>query len=156
MLKYLVLSLFVVSLLLTSCYQYKKEDLIKYIKAENVKAVKHLIKKGADVNKPEIQGGWSPLHYAAQYGNAEIVKVLLDAGANPNYSGSANLEDSVVINTTPLTVAGTCKTIIENPTMFTYAKFADPVLDKRLRDPKSIKLYEEVYKLLDPVTNGPK
>jgi hypothetical protein len=40
--------------------------------------------------------------------------------------------------------------------MFTYAKLADPILDKRMKDPKSIKLYEDVYKLLDPVPNEPK
>ena len=36
-----------------------------------------LIKKGADINKT----GWTPLHYAATNGHAEIVRLLLDENA---------------------------------------------------------------------------
>ena len=36
-----------------------------------------LIKKGADVNKT----GWTPLHYAASGGNADIIKLLLEKNA---------------------------------------------------------------------------
>ena len=28
--------------------------------------------------------GWSPLHYAAERGRTELVKLLLEGGANPN------------------------------------------------------------------------
>lgn len=37
-------------------------------------AVRQLIARGADVNKP----GWTPLHYAATNGNLEIIQLLLD------------------------------------------------------------------------------
>ncbi|MCF7695887.1 ankyrin repeat domain-containing protein [Mycetohabitans rhizoxinica] len=36
--------------------------------------VKHLIEKGAEVNK----SGWTPLHYAATTGQDEVVKLLID------------------------------------------------------------------------------
>lgn len=44
---------------------------------ENTAAVKALIAKGAEVNRP----GWTPLHYAAASGNNEIVQILLDKSA---------------------------------------------------------------------------
>ena len=28
--------------------------------------------------------GWTPLHYAAEYGRTETAKALLEGGANPN------------------------------------------------------------------------
>jgi len=59
----------------------------------NLKAVKSLISKGADVNKKAITG-LTPLLFAVEGGNLEVVKVLLDAGANvnatPRYGGSLN------------------------------------------------------------------
>ena len=36
--------------------------------------VAKLVKKGADVNKT----GWTPLHYAASYGHAEVIKLLIE------------------------------------------------------------------------------
>ncbi|MBI1216666.1 MAG: hypothetical protein GC185_12720 [Alphaproteobacteria bacterium] len=49
----------------------------------NVKAVKRLLKQGAD---PDAQAGngLSPLHQAAFWGETEIVDLLLKAGADPN------------------------------------------------------------------------
>lgn len=47
------------------------------------------IKKGANVNFTSkgflpSQGNWTPLHYAAEKGYADIVELLLKKGANPN------------------------------------------------------------------------
>ena len=33
---------------------------------------------------PEVGAGWTALHYAANTGQADLVKLLLDDGANPN------------------------------------------------------------------------
>ncbi len=52
-----------------------------------------MIDKGADVNKP----GWTPLHYAATSGNAQIIKILLE-----NY---AYIDAESPNKTTPLMMA---------------------------------------------------
>ncbi len=45
--------------------------------------VKLLLSKGADVNSTD-DVGWSALHYAAHHGHTEVVKTLIQAGANLN------------------------------------------------------------------------
>ncbi|KAG0192158.1 hypothetical protein DFQ28_010039 [Apophysomyces sp. BC1034] len=55
--------------------------------------VKHLIDKGAEVNKP----GWTPLHYAATTGQDKLVKLLLDH--------SAYIDAASPNGTTPLMMA---------------------------------------------------
>ena len=48
-----------------------------------VSVVKKLLAKGADLDNP----GWNALTYAATGGQNDVVRVLLDAGANVNASG---------------------------------------------------------------------
>ncbi|KAF6198778.1 hypothetical protein GE061_006800 [Apolygus lucorum] len=43
-----------------------------------------LILKGTNVNARQIINGWTPLHWAAKRGRAEIVRYLLEKGADPN------------------------------------------------------------------------
>jgi ankyrin repeat protein len=87
----------------------QNDDLIKACLAGNITEVKSLVEKGANVNyanasgtaiqaslmQPEIlqyligKGARqaednSPLVLACTYGNAEVIKILLDAGADPN------------------------------------------------------------------------
>lgn len=49
--------------------------------------VRYLIQKGANVNLANGYG-WTPLMYAANYGNMESVKMLIEAGANINATNS--------------------------------------------------------------------
>jgi ankyrin repeat protein len=42
-----------------------------------------LIDAGADVNSRELTLGYTPLHFAAHFGNAELVEFLLGKGADP-------------------------------------------------------------------------
>lgn len=49
----------------------------------DAKEVLHLIRLGADVNKPNLNGV-TALMYAAENGHLNIVKILLDKGAEPN------------------------------------------------------------------------
>ena len=87
---------------------------------DRVEIVKVLIAAGTDVNKKTLVGkptlcfmrdahlkGETPLHRAAAYGNAVIIKMLLDAGAEPSTKdangdtpiswGSWHLRDSTVL-----------------------------------------------------------
>jgi uncharacterized protein len=88
--------------------------------ADRAEIVKVLIAAGTDVNKKTMAGiptlcfmrdaylkGETPLHRAAAYGNAAIIKMLLGAGAEPSAKdangdtpiswGSWHLRDSVVL-----------------------------------------------------------
>ncbi len=55
------------------------EGLIKAIRQENYKKAKFYIKLGADVNKDN-----QPLKIAVAKSKADITKLLLDSGADPN------------------------------------------------------------------------
>ena len=48
-----------------------------------------LIRYGADVNYVDDEYRSTPLGYAARWGHVEMVKVLLDSGADPNKSGAS-------------------------------------------------------------------
>lgn len=64
------------------------------IKHKNVDCVRVLIESGADVNL--INGiGETPLHYAADTGDNDIIKLLLEHGANINYQ-SVNLKHTAL------------------------------------------------------------
>ena len=45
-----------------------------------------LIKEGANPNTQD-HNGWTPLHEVAQRKRLDLVRLLLDAGANPNIPG---------------------------------------------------------------------
>lgn len=59
------------------------EALLVAARKSDVAAVKELLAKGADVNA-KTQYGATPLSYACDRGNLEIVKLLLEHGANVN------------------------------------------------------------------------
>jgi ankyrin repeat protein len=59
----------------------------------NVGAVQKLLAKGAKVNRQ----GWTPLHYAAAGGHGEIVRLLLERGAE--------IDAVAVLGVTPLIMA---------------------------------------------------
>ncbi|MGB8508763.1 MAG: ankyrin repeat domain-containing protein [Pyrinomonadaceae bacterium] len=56
-------------------------QLLEVIKAENLDAAKAALEAGADVNETDEQG-WTPLNWAAGKGNAELVSLLVEKGAD--------------------------------------------------------------------------
>jgi ankyrin repeat protein len=61
----------------------EESSLAKAIKDGKLAVVVELLKRGADVNALDSSGD-TPLYIAAGKGNPELVKLLLDAGADPN------------------------------------------------------------------------
>ena len=58
--------------------------LFSAVSSNKIKAVHHIVKRGVSVNISSIQSGNSPLHLAAKYGYTDMIRFLLDNGANPN------------------------------------------------------------------------
>jgi len=61
------------------------DQLIRAAEKDSVAAVELLIELGFDVN---ARSRTAPLHEAAMHGNVEIIRLLLDHGADPNVRGS--------------------------------------------------------------------
>lgn len=59
--------------------------LFRAVLHNKIRPTKIAIKSGADVNVEDEEGGETPLHCAAYWGNIEIVKVLLENGAEVNH-----------------------------------------------------------------------
>src|SRR5262245_3410295 len=59
------------------------EELVRAVALRDVNKVKELIAAGVPVNEPDSSGDF-PLIDAAQRGSTELVKLLLQAGANVN------------------------------------------------------------------------
>jgi len=53
------------------------------VSKQNLEAVQLLLKFKADASTQSFPNGTAPIHVAAQYANPQIVKLLLDNGANP-------------------------------------------------------------------------
>lgn len=59
-------------------------SLLNEVKKENIDGVKALIKSGVNIKYSEGKNGVSALHLASSQGNLELVKIILDAGADIN------------------------------------------------------------------------
>jgi ankyrin repeat protein len=156
--KPLFISVLVFSLLLFSGCRPNPASLIAAVKADNTEDARKLIEKGADANSRESPGGWSVLHYAARNGNAEIVQALLNAGANPNYSGTMERQTGSAVSLRPLLLAQATLDLVNqlqpSETEANLRKYGldDPTLLKRMKEPKAAERYRKVVELLAKVT----
>jgi uncharacterized protein len=85
----LLMTLLVVGILSIAGYyvyrtQYLPSELRVAASSGSVQRVEELIRKGVDVNRELGLPSNSPLNRAIEAGNAAVVEVLLNAGANPN------------------------------------------------------------------------
>lgn len=81
---------------LKPCFNDRNKDrLFRAVKLGNAKEVKKLLETGQASVEERHPLGWTPLMLAAVSGKAEIVSVLLEAGADPN----AEEEFQTVYNT---------------------------------------------------------
>src|SRR5581483_4993278 len=68
-----------------------QEQLTSAVFGSRTKEVGALLSRGADVNGPDKRGT-TPLYKASVQGKTEIVRVLLDAGADPNLDSGGETE----------------------------------------------------------------
>ena len=59
-------------------------SLIEWVEKGEMEEVRKCIQQGADVNTKDVYG-YSSLLWAACYGNTEILKLLLEKGADVDY-----------------------------------------------------------------------
>lgn len=78
------ISIFIISCILLTGYQLHAQSLVQCIQENNVQGVKDLLKKNPQLAGEQDQNGVAGLHYAAGYGNVDIVNLLLQNGADPN------------------------------------------------------------------------
>jgi ankyrin repeat protein len=57
----------------------------------NIAMVRYILDKGIDVNKTQRKSGFTPLMCAACYGRNEVVKILLESGADKDATDAKGL-----------------------------------------------------------------
>lgn len=63
------------------------DQFLRAIRANDLKSLKTLCQEGVTGVRDRLD--WTPLHYAALYGGADSVRILLEAGADPNARNSS-------------------------------------------------------------------
>lgn len=90
-------SAFVIAIFLILYGCASTTPLIKASKEGNYQAVQKLIDAGANINEPDSKEGYNALFYAVEYGQLEVVNILISKGAN--------LESKDSLGMTPLAFA---------------------------------------------------
>lgn len=100
--------------------QANAQSLVDLVEQQKFAEALQSIAGGADVNTPSVDGT-TPLHYAAYYGNTELVQRLLRAEANPNtkndYGSSPMSEAATVGNTEMLELLLDAGADVESPNL---------------------------------------
>ena len=90
----------IAAVVLVGCGEPSSELLQQSVTDVNVEAVKQHLADGADVNVKDEARGLTPLHFATQNGQKEIVELLIADGADVNAkmnSGMTPLDCSALI-----------------------------------------------------------
>jgi ankyrin repeat protein len=133
-------------------------SLMTAVKADNTEEAKKLIKKGADANSRTSPNGWSALHYAARNGNAELVQLLISAGADPNFSGTKDGQTGSAVSLKPLVLAKVSLDLVSQIPVSSMEEtlhqngLDDPALLKSMKDPTAVDRYQKVVDTLQKVT----
>jgi ankyrin repeat protein len=100
--------------------QVNAQTLVELVEQQEFDAALETIASGADVNGPSVDGT-TALHWAAYYGNTELVRRLLRAEANPNtrndYGSSPMSEAATVANTEILELLLDAGADVESPNL---------------------------------------
>jgi len=138
--------------------KYTKDDFFRAIELGDVQVVDNCIKQGMNVNEPRVQYGKLPLSIGVITLNVDIVKLLMDAGADSTLSlpRSSEGQTGVVMGTwpSPIVLAEGLKMAAQLTGDFSAfyhmtdeleltKKVADP-----LQDPKFNEKIEAIYQLL--------
>ena len=98
----------VAAMLLVGCGESK--DIWEAARKGDIKAVKHHLDAGVDVNLKDEFGKLTPLHEAATYGHKEVAELLIAAGADVNaeitsvkFRGETALDWAIAFKETELT-----------------------------------------------------
>jgi ankyrin repeat protein len=132
--------------------------LLTAVMSNRTEDASNLIAQGADVNCRISPNGWSVLHYAARNGNAEVVQLLLAAGADPDYVGTMEGQTDDVVNVNPLVLAEAALDLVsqiprsEMEDTLRPAGLDDPDILKSMTNPKALDRYQRVVDLLSKVT----
>jgi ankyrin repeat protein len=149
---------FALSFLVISGCKPDQATLMTAVKADKTEDAKKLIAKGADANSRTSPTGWSALHYAARNGNVEVVQSLLNAGADPNYSGTMEGQTGPVVSMKPLVLAQATLDLVKQipaanmEDTLRQIGLNDPALLKSMKDPSAADRYQKIVDLLTKVT----
>jgi hypothetical protein len=137
---------------------FLRRSLISSIRANHTLRAELLIKMGADANTRTSADGWSVLHYAVRNGNANVVALLLKAGADPNYVGAMEGQLHAVIREKPMDLAGAALDLVTTvppaqiEATLRQGGLNDPALLKSMKDKKAPARYQKVVQELAKVT----
>ena len=133
-------------------------SLMSAVKADNTEEAIRLIKMGADANCRTSANGWSALHFAVRNGNVKIVEALMQAGADPNYTGTMEGQTGNIVSEKPLQIAQAALDLVYQvppPSIEETLRrggLDDPALIKSMKDPKAANRYQKVVEALAKVT----
>jgi len=133
-----------------------RTSLLSAVKADNTAEAIRLIRMGADANCRTSANGWSALHFAVRNGNTEIVAALLQAGADPNYTGTMEGQTGTIVAEKPLEIAQAALDLVNQVPSSRIEEtlrrggIDDPALVKSMKDPKASNRY---LKVIEALTN---